>query len=128
MAAAQRRESRELSIGRRSFGAAGLTLELDHVTARRDAGAGGTAETPLVRKLRLRFPDGRRSELRPEAPHRQLLVPGAAKSLTLLPRSLDLRGETLTGTRTELCVLSYTSLVECGFETEGRVVKIDFPE
>jgi hypothetical protein len=43
------------------------------------------------------------------------------------PRSLDVRGETLTGTRRDVCVMSYSPLVECGSAPKDRVVKLEFP-
>ena len=51
---------------------------------------------------------GRRSRPKVEPPHRDLLAPGADKSTMVMARSLDLRGESITGTRREVCLLSYT--------------------
>jgi hypothetical protein len=33
----------------------------------------------------------------------------------------------VAGTRRELCVASYSRLVECGVERAGRVVKLELP-
>jgi hypothetical protein len=129
MGAPGRRDTRALWIARKPMDTAGLVLELKHQMVPRDPGeaASGPAEIPTVRRLRLSWPGGRKQDVKVEPPHRDLLVPGGAKNVTVVPRSLDLHGETLTGTRRELCVLSYTSLVECGVERAGRVVKLEFP-
>jgi hypothetical protein len=43
-------------------------------------------------------------------------------------RSLDLHGQTLTGTRRSFCILSYSALVQC-YDTVGQqVVKLEFPK
>lgn len=124
-----RRESRDLWIAGRPIPTAGLLLELEHDMISRDPGeaASGPAEIPRVRRLRLTWPGGRNQALRAEPPRRELLLPGGPKNLVVVARSLDLHGQTLAGTRRELCVLSYTSLVECGVERAGRVVKLEFP-
>ena len=129
MATTGRHDSRELRVARKPFEVAGLVLELEHQMVPRDPGEGasGPAEIPVVRRLRLSWPGGRRQDLKPDAPHRDFLLPGASKDVLVLARSLDLHGQTLAGTRRELCVLSYTSLVECGVERAGRVVKLEFP-
>jgi hypothetical protein len=80
-----------------------------------------------VSRLRLLGPGGRKDDFRPEPPHRDRLLTDGVKDVMVLARSLDLRGVTLAGTRRELCVLSYTSLVQCGVERGGRVVKLEFP-
>jgi hypothetical protein len=61
-----------------------------------------------------------------EPPHRDLLAPGADKATMVMARSLDLRGEGITGTRREVCLLSYSSLVECGGTPADQVVKVEF--
>ena len=129
MAATVRREARDLWTARKVVDTAGLLLELEHEMVPRDPGeaASGPPEIPTVRRLRLSWPGGRRQDLKVEPPHRELLVPAGTKNLNVVPRSLDLHGQTLAGTRRELCVLSYTSLVECGVERAGRVVKLEFP-
>lgn len=125
-----RRKSRDLWIAGRPIPTAGLLLELEHEMVSRDPGesVSGPAEIPTVRRLRLTWPGGRKQEMKAEPPRRELLQPGGPKNLVVVARSLDLRGQTLAGTRRELCVLSYTSLVECGVERAGRVVKLEFPE
>jgi hypothetical protein len=129
MGATGRRETRALWIARKVLDTAALLLELEHEMVPRDPGeaASGPAEIPTVRRLRLSWPGGRRQDLKVEPPHRDLLLRAGAKNVNVVPRSLDLHGQTLAGTRRELCVLSYTSLVECGVERAGRVVKLEFP-
>jgi hypothetical protein len=124
-----RRDTRELWVGRKRLDTAGVTLDIEHRMLPNNPGEGviGPAEIPVVSRLRLVQAGGRAEQLRPEAPHRELLLPEAAKGASVLARSLDLRGTTLGGTRRELCVISYTLLVQCGVERGGRVVKLEMP-
>ena len=55
------------------------------------------------------------------------MAPGIDKKLMVTARSLDLRGESLTGTKMDFCLASYTVLVECGESPEHQVVQIEFP-
>ena len=127
--ATARRDARTLWIGKKQLETAGLVLELEHRMIPSDPGEGfsGPPEVPVVSQLRLTSPGGRREEHRLEAPHRDLLLPGGGKGVVVLARSLDLHGVTLTGTRRELCVVSYSRLIECGVQRDGRVVKVEFP-
>jgi hypothetical protein len=124
-----RREARELWLGKRRVGLDGVTLEIEHRLLPNDPGEGGSgpAEIPVAARLRLTQDGEHVQDEKPEPPHRDLLLPGAPKNSSVLARSLDLHGTTLTGTRRELCVLSYTLLVQCGVERGGRVVKVEFP-
>ena len=72
-------------------------------------------------------PVGKTTELKADSPSRDLLAPGLDKKLALTARSLDLRGESLTGTKMDFCLLSYTVLVECGESPEHQVTQIQFP-
>jgi hypothetical protein len=56
------------------------------------------------------------------------MAPGVDKKLMVVARSLDLRGESLTGTKMDFCLLSYSSLVECGESPEHQVLQIEFPQ
>ena len=58
---------------------------------------------------------------------RSLLIPGVDKKLMVVARSLDLRGESLTGTKMDFCLLSYSTLVECGEGPEHQVLQVEFP-
>jgi hypothetical protein len=124
-----RRDARELWLGKRRIDVMGVTVAIEHRLLPNDPGEGGSgpAEIPVAARLRLVEASGRAEEAKPEPPHRELLLPGAPKGSSVLARSLDLHGITLTGTRHELCVLSYTVLVQCGVERAGRVVKVEFP-
>jgi hypothetical protein len=123
-----RRQTRELWLGKKRLDPAGLTVEIEYRMLANDPGEGviGPPEIPVASRLRLRKPDGRDDEVKLEPPHRDLLRPDA-KGASVVARSLDLHGTTFTGTRRELCVLSYTMMVQCGVERGGRVVKLEFP-
>ena len=124
-----RRDTRLLWVARKEMETAGRVLELEHLMLPFDPGEGasGPPEIPVVSRLRLSSLGGGKDELRPEPPHRDRLLPDGGKKVVVLARSLDLRGVTLAGTRRELCVVSYTSMVECGVQRNGRVVKLEFP-
>ena len=114
LATAHRRDTKELWVGKKRVPTAGLTLEIRREAGRRD-------------QLALAPAEGKKDELRVEPPSRDLLAADDHKGLLVVARALDLRGETLTATKRELCLLAYTPLVECGQEPEQRVVKIEFP-
>ena len=113
LATAHRREAKELWVGKKRVPTGGLTLEV-----RREPGQ--------RQQLVLVFPQGKKEEMKVEPPSRDLLAAEGQKGL-VVARSLDLRGETLTATKRELCLLAYTQLVECGQEPDQSVVKIEFP-
>jgi hypothetical protein len=124
-----RRETTDLWLGRRSYPLAGATLEIEYAPAEREREVDGSVRkvaVPTARGLALTGPDGKRTPLRLEAPQRDLVVPGAPKSQMLLVRTLDLRGETLAGTHGDLCIASFTALVECPDEDARRIVRIEF--
>ena len=108
-----RKKSSELFVGKKALPVAGQTLDIAY-------------EGTRVKDITLRGADGRKSTLKVEAPARDLLVESVEKGMAVTPRSLDLTGETVTGTKREFCVLSYTMVVECGVTPEDRVVKIEF--
>lgn len=123
-----RRESRELWLGKRSFPAAGAVLEIvygETVREREVEGETRAVRAPLAREVSLTVA-GKTTRLAPEPPQRQLLLPGGDKKLIVQARSLDLRGETIGGTRRELCLLTYTSQVECAGTPDAQVVKVEF--
>lgn len=114
MATTHRRETGELWIGKKRMQTGGLTLEIHPEPTRRT-------------RLALFLSGTKKTELKAEPPSRDLLSPGQRKGQLVVARSLDLRGETLTATKRELCVLSYTTAVLCGEEPAQRIVKIEFP-
>jgi hypothetical protein len=117
-AVSSRTAAREIWLGKRRVPAAALTLDLGYVT---------TGEVSSVRELAFTPAPGRPGPVRPEAPHRELIAPDADRKTLVTARSLDLFGQTLTGTRREFCLLSYSVLVQCGTEPGTRVVKVEFP-
>ena len=124
-----RRDGHELWFGRKTFPAAGTTMELQFVDTERQREVDGeirTVRIPRVTGVSLTTPDGKATRLEPEAPDRRFLMPEADKKLLVQARSLDLRGETITGTRRDLCVITFTVLVECGTSPENQVVKVEF--
>jgi len=124
-----RTESADLWMGKRIVSPAGGTLEIEYSSVDREREQDGVVRKvslPVAKELRLRTGDGKKMTLRPEAPHRDLLAPSANKVLVVQARSLDLRGETLTGTKRDFCILSYSSLVECVDAPGQQVVKIEF--
>jgi hypothetical protein len=127
--AAARRTAADLWIGRKAIPLDGSTLQIEYVTEERERDVDGETrkvQVPRARALKL-VRGGKTMELKLEAPHRELLAPGDKKKM-VTARSLDLRGESLTGTRMDFCVLSYTTLIECGEGAEHQVVQIEFPQ
>jgi hypothetical protein len=121
------RELKVLWLGKRSVEAAGLTLEIVYQTVDREQDEGGESKTvavPVARELRL-VSGGKTSVARIEPPSREVLAP-EGKDVLPAPRSLDLRGQTLSGTNVSYCLASYTSLVECGSDPAHQVTRVEF--
>jgi hypothetical protein len=125
-----RRESSEFWSSKKTFPMPGGSLEIQYrvyeraveVDGQMQKGQGAVVTGIVVNSA------GKRSELKLEPPHKELLMPGGAhKGMIVQPRSLDVRGETLTGTKRDFCVMSYSPLVECGAAPKDRVVKLEFP-
>jgi hypothetical protein len=124
-----RREARTLWTGKRASDTAGLALEIGYQALEREREVDGQMKkvTVLVaRELRLVAPDGRKTVLKVEPPGREALLEGGGKGLVVAPRSLDLQGQTLTGTKSSYCLASYTSLVECGGDPAHQVTRVEF--
>lgn len=123
------REARDLWLGKRVVPLEDAQVSIQHGEIRRETLVGGRPQ-PIVssaaRELTVTTQDGKTIKARVEPPHRDLLAPGADKSTMVMARSLDLRGEGITGNRREVCVLSYSSLVECGGTPADQVVKVQF--
>jgi hypothetical protein len=123
------KKTAELWAGKKVILVAGTTIELSYGELSREIEVEGRVQRvliPIAQKLTLTEASGKKSEMKIEAPHRDLLLPGGDKTLHLMPRSLDLVGETLTGTKRSFCILSYTSLVECAQNPSEQVVKLSF--
>ena len=129
VAAPSRVEAAELWVGKRRLPVRGATLLLKHVPSPRERAEGDetvVVDVPVVSEIVLAPPGGKSQTLRAEPPHRDLLAPGADGSAVVSARSLDLVGDTLTGTRRSLCLVTYSVLVECGEDPADRVVRLEF--
>ena len=123
------REASDLWIGKRVVPMEDALLAIQHGELRRETLVDGRPQSILsssAREVTVTTPDGKTIKAKVEPPHRDLLAPGAAKSALVMARSLDLRGEGITGTRREVCVLAYSVLVECGGTPAHQVVKVQF--
>lgn len=123
------KEAKEIWVGKRAIPVAGLTLDIQYSQLERGQEVEGEIRPVVVAVatgLTLVAADGKKTVLKPDPPHRDLIAPGAEGTM-VQARSLDLRGETLTGTKRDLCLLSYSALVQCLSEADQRVVKIQFP-
>lgn len=118
----------ELWVGKKAFPIPGSGLEIQYRVYERQVEIDGQPQklpAAVVTAIVLNV-DGKRTELKPEPPAKDLLLPGdSSKGLTVQARSLDVRGETLTGTKRDFCVMSYSSLVECSAAPGSRVVKLE---
>jgi hypothetical protein len=124
-----RREGSELWVGKKAVPLKGTTLQIEYATVERERDMDGETrkvKIPSPRALKL-VAAGKTTTLRLEPPHRELIAPDVDKKRMVTARSLDLRGESLTGTRMDICLLSYSSLVECGETPEHQVLQIEFP-
>src|SRR5262245_22249315 len=101
-----RREGRELIADKKLLAVAGGKLELQHRVYEKMDDQGqkvpGAAVTGLVLTV-----SGKKTIIKPEAPAKEVLA-GGAKKVFFQARVLDLVGETLTGTRRELCLVSFS--------------------
>jgi hypothetical protein len=123
------REATDLWLGKRVVPVAEALLSIQHGEVRRETLVDGRPQPILssaAREVTVTSADGKTIKARVEPPHRDLLSPGADKTTTVMARSLDLRGEGITGSRREVCLLSYSSLVECGGTPADQVVKVQF--
>jgi hypothetical protein len=123
------RKTAELWVAKKVYPVAGLTLELAYGEFPREVEIDGRTQRLLIsvaQKLTLHDPTGKKAEMKIEAPHRDLLLPGNEKTTQITARSLDLMGETLTGTKRSFCVLSYSALVQCATTPSEQVVKLTF--
>lgn len=127
-AAPQRRDTAELWLGKKTYPVRGQSLEIAYTPTEKEREVEGVVKRvklPVASGLVLSA-SGKKTPLKLEPPHRDLVIPGAEKGQLLVVRTLDLKGQTLTGTRREFCLLSFTSLVECPEEPANQVVRVDF--
>ena len=126
--ATARRESRDLLIGKKDLPTTGSVLEIAYREYERMSGGDEPLKETVGVVTGLVFTTGgKKSSLRVEAPHRDLLVPPASsKGLAIQARGLDLTGLTLTGAKRSFCMLAYAPQVECSPPASDRIVRIEF--
>jgi len=126
-----RRDASVLWVGKKSFPITTAGIEIQYRVYERQVEVDGQlqkAPGAAVTGLSLSV-EGKRAVLKPEPPAKEFLMPGdSAKGLMVQARSLDVRGETLTGTRRDFCVMSYSALVECSAAPADRVVKLEIQQ
>jgi hypothetical protein len=125
-----RKAAWELYAGKKAVPVTGQVLTITYLESMRstesDTGV-TTVKIKTPKELTLTGTDGKKTTFKIEPPVRDLLVESLEKGTTLMARTLDVAGETVTGTKKDFCVLSYTAVVECGGTAADRVVKIEFP-
>lgn len=118
-----RRDAKDVWMGKKAIPLGSQELEVQYVDQMREVD-GKAAKVPIARGFVLVTADGKkRSTLKAEPPHQDLLVPDAGGQI-VQARAMDLRGQTIGGTQREFCLLSYSSLVECPAAADQRVVKM----
>jgi hypothetical protein len=119
-----RREGRELIDGKKLLSVAGGKLEIQHRVYEQTDAQGqripGAAVTGLILTAA-----GKTTKIKPTAPDREALA-GDVKKVFFQARVLDVLGETLTGTKRQFCLVSFSPLVECSAQPADRVVSIEF--
>lgn len=123
------KKSDRVLLGKKSVPVAGSTMEIGYreVTRTEDVDGKPTkVKVGVPSRVTITTAGGDEVRLKVEPPDRQVLAPEVGKDTNVLPRSLDLQGSTVTGTRRTYCLLSFTSLVECGTQESDRVVGIRF--
>jgi hypothetical protein len=124
-----RKSTTELYVGKKALPTAGQTLTVTYTESMRETETDTGITTQRIktpRELTLAGADGRKTTFKVEPPVREMLVPSLEKGMTVMARTLDVMGETVTGTKKDFCILSYTAVVECGGTAADRVVKVDF--
>jgi hypothetical protein len=125
-----RKTAWEFYVGKKALPTTGQVLTIAYTETMRSTETDSGVRTERIktpRELTLAGADGRKTTLKVEPPARELLVESPEKGVTLMARTLDVAGETVTGTKKDFCVLSYTAVVECGGTAADRVVKLEFP-
>ena len=124
-----RKTAWELYVGKKAMPTTGQVLTIAYAETMRSTESDTGVKTEKIktpRDLTLTGADGRKTTLKVEAPARELLVESLEKGTTLMARTLDVLGETVTGTKKDFCLVSYTAVVECGGNAADRVVKVEF--
>jgi hypothetical protein len=124
-----RKAASELYVGKKTLPVIGQALSIAYTESMRSTESDTGVRTEKIktpRELTLAGADGRKTTLKIEAPAREMLAPSLDKGMVVMARTLDVMGETLTGTKKDFCLFSYTAVVECGATAADRVVKVDF--
>ena len=124
-----RKAAWELYVGKKAVPTTGQVLTITYSETMRSTESDTGVRTEKIKtpkELTLTGADGRKT-FKVEAPARELLVESLEKGTTLMARTLDVVGETITGTKKDFCLVSYTAVVECGGTAADRVVKVEFP-
>ena len=124
-----RKTSWELYVAKKALPTTGQVLTITYSETMRSTESDTGVRTEKIKtpkELSLTGADGRKT-FKVEAPARELLVESLEKGTTLMARTLDVVGETITGTKKDFCLVSYTAVVECGGTAADRVVKVEFP-
>jgi len=124
-----RKTAWELYVAKKALPTTGQVLTITYSETMRSTESDTGVRTEKIKtpkELTLTGADGRKT-FKVEAPVRELLVESLEKGTTLMARTLDVVGETITGTKKDFCLVSYTAVVECGGTAADRVVKVEFP-
>jgi hypothetical protein len=124
-----KRGANEIWSGKRRLPTAGLAVEVQYEPREREQEVDGETrrvKVSVARGLVLVARDGKRTALKPEPPAVELLYPGVDKERVVQALTLELHGETLTGSARDLCLLTYSALAECSPEPSQQVTKIEF--
>lgn len=119
-----RREGHELIDGKKLLPVAGGRLEIQHRVYEQTDAQGQKLPGAVVTGLVLSA-GGKKTNVKPTAPHKDVLA-GDEKKVYFQARVLDLVGETLTGTKRQFCLASFSPLVECSALPGDRVVSVEF--
>jgi len=125
-----RKETMDLLLGKKAYPMAKQKLEVVYTPQSREREVDGKTrilKVNVATGLALVGADGKRTIYKLEAPVKDAFLPNADKNTLFAVRTLDLRGQTLTGTKREICLASFTSLVECPDDAVQRVTRIEFP-
>lgn len=128
-ATASQKETTDFLMGKRALSTLGSRLEIVHGDLRRETLVDGRPQdivSSAAREVVLTAEGGKPVRAKIEPPHRELLSPGLDKAMFLQVRSLDLTGQTVTGAKRTLCLISYSTLVECAQGPADQVVKVEF--
>jgi len=124
-----RKTAWELFVGKKAVPTTGQILTIAYSETMRSTESDTGVRTEKIKtpkELTLTGADGRKTTFKVEPPARELLVESLEKGTTLMARTLDVLGETVTGTKKDFCLVSYTPVVECGGTAADRVIKIEF--